>query len=96
MRAGQSALCWREGGPHKRHSVNHGRETPLMVLIVIIGGLTAEVLEILRNPTTNPPDRVKSYSFKGSSGSFAKIFDGTEGAVSWDNILWINRTELRP
>jgi hypothetical protein len=51
-----------------------------------------QVLEILRNPTTNPPDRVKSYSFKGSGGSYAKIFDGTERTVSWDNILWMMRT----
>lgn len=55
-----------------------------------------QVLEILRNPTTNPPDRVKSYSFKGSGGAYAKIFDGTEKAVSWDNIVWINRTVLVP
>jgi hypothetical protein len=55
-----------------------------------------QVLEILRNPTTNPPDRVKSYSFKGSGGSFAKIFDGTEKIVSWDNIVWLNRTVSVP
>jgi hypothetical protein len=29
VRAGQSALCWREGGPHKGHSVNQGRENPV-------------------------------------------------------------------
>ena len=55
-----------------------------------------QVLEILRNPTTNPPDRVKKFSFKGSGGSYAKIFDGTERVVSWDNILWINRSVLLP
>jgi hypothetical protein len=55
-----------------------------------------QVLEILRNVTTNPPDKVKHYSFKGSGGSFAKIFDGTEKTVSWDNIVWINRTVLTP
>ena len=55
-----------------------------------------QVLEILRNATTNPPDRVKQYSFKGSGGSFAKLFDGTEKTVSWDNIIWISRTVLRP
>jgi len=55
-----------------------------------------QVLEILRNPTTNPPDRVKQYSFKGSGGSFAKIFDGTERTVSWDNIIWLNRTVSVP
>lgn len=51
-----------------------------------------QVLEILRNPTTNPPDRVKQYSFKGSGGSLAKLFDGTEKPVSWDNIVWMMRT----
>jgi hypothetical protein len=55
-----------------------------------------QVLEILRNPTTKPPDRVKKFSFKGSGGSYAKIFDGTEKVVSWDNILWINRSVLVP
>ncbi len=55
-----------------------------------------QVLEILRNPTTNPPDRVQHYSFKGSGGTFAKIFDGTEKTVSWDNIIWLNRTVSVP
>jgi hypothetical protein len=55
-----------------------------------------QVLDILKNVTTNPPDRVKSFSFKGSGGSFAKLFDGTEKVLSWDNILWINRSVLLP
>ena len=55
-----------------------------------------QVLEILRNVTTNPPDRVKEFSFKGSGGSYSKLFDGTERVVSWDNILWINRSVLLP
>ena len=55
-----------------------------------------QVLDILRNVTTNPPDRVKSFSFKGSGGSFAKLFDGTEKVLSWDNILWINRSVSLP
>ena len=55
-----------------------------------------QVLDILRNVTTNPPDRVKSFSFKGSGGSFAKLFDGTERVLSWDNILWINRSVMVP
>ena len=55
-----------------------------------------QVLEILRNVTTNPPDRVKQYSFKGSGGSFVKLFDGTEQTVSWDNILWMMRTVSVP
>lgn len=55
-----------------------------------------QVLEILRNPTTNPPDRVKAFSFKGSGGSYAKLFDGTEKPVSWDNIVWMNRSVSTP
>ena len=53
-------------------------------------------LEILRNPTTTPPDRVKTFSFKASGGSYAKLFDGTQKVVSWDNILWLNRSVLLP
>ncbi|MGE3508128.1 MAG: hypothetical protein AB7N65_04520 [Vicinamibacterales bacterium] len=55
-----------------------------------------QVLEILRNVTTTPPDKVKQYSLKGSGGSFAKIFDGTEKTVSWDNIVWIDRAISKP
>jgi hypothetical protein len=50
-----------------------------------------QVLDILRNATTNPPDRVKEFSFNASGGSWAKLFDGTEKVLSWDNILWIHR-----
>jgi hypothetical protein len=53
-------------------------------------------LDILRNATTNPPDRVKEFSLKGGGGSFARLFDGTEKVVSWDNIIWINRSVLLP
>jgi hypothetical protein len=55
-----------------------------------------QVLDILRNATTNPPDRVKDFSFKASGGSYAKLFDGTEKVLSWDNIVWINRSVLLP
>jgi hypothetical protein len=55
-----------------------------------------QVLDILRNTTTNPADRVKQYSFKAGGGSYAKLFDGTEKALSWDNILWLNRTVYLP
>jgi len=54
-----------------------------------------QVLDILRNPTTNPPDKVKEFSFKASGGSYAKLFDGTERPVSWDNVIWLNRTVLQ-
>lgn len=56
----------------------------------------AQSLDILRNATTNPPDRVRSFSFKGSGGSYAKLFDGTEKLLSWDHIVWIDRTVLAP
>jgi hypothetical protein len=55
-----------------------------------------QVLDILRNVTTVPPDRIKEFSFKGSGGSYAKLFDGTERLLSWDNILWVNRSVLLP
>jgi hypothetical protein len=55
-----------------------------------------QVLDILKNVTTNPPDRVKEFSFKGGGGSYAKLFDGTERPLSWDNVVWLNRTVLVP
>jgi hypothetical protein len=55
-----------------------------------------QVLDILRNVTTHPADRVKEFSFKAGGGSYAKLFDGTEKPLSWDNILWIQRTVLKP
>jgi hypothetical protein len=55
-----------------------------------------QVLDILRNVTTKPPDRVKSFSFKAGGGAFSKLFDGTEKMLSWDNVLWLNRTVLKP
>ena len=53
-----------------------------------------EQLDILRNVTTAPVDRVKAFSFKAGGGSFAKLFDGSEKVLSWDDILWIDRTVL--
>jgi hypothetical protein len=55
-----------------------------------------QVLDIMRNVTTNPPDRVKEFSFVASGGSYAKLFDGTHKPLSWDNILWLNRTVSLP
>jgi len=55
-----------------------------------------QVLDILRNVTTNPQDRVRSFSFTGSGGAYAALFDGTERVLSWDNILWLDREVLRP
>jgi len=51
-----------------------------------------QVLDILRNVTTNPPDRVKEFSLKTSGGSYAKLFAETPKVLSWDNIIWINRS----
>ena len=55
-----------------------------------------QVLDILRNATTNPPDHVKKFSFKGGGGTYARLFDGTERTLSWDNIVWVTRTVLQP
>lgn len=55
-----------------------------------------QVLDILRNATTNPPDRVKEFSFKAYGGRYVKLFDGSEKMLSWDNILWINRSVVLP
>ena len=55
-----------------------------------------QVLDILRNATVNPPDRVKEFSFKAGGGSYAKLFQGTPKLLSWDNILWINRSVMLP
>ena len=55
-----------------------------------------QVLDILRNVTTNPPDRVKAFSFTGGGGSYAALFDGTERVLSWDNIVWLDRSVMVP
>ena len=55
-----------------------------------------QVLDILKNVTTNPPDRVKDFEFQASGGSYAKLFDGSQKVLSWDNIVWLNRTVLLP
>ncbi len=55
-----------------------------------------QVLDILRNVTTNPPDRVREFSFSAGGGRYSALFDGTEQVLSWDNIIWVNRTVLAP
>jgi hypothetical protein len=55
-----------------------------------------QVLDIARNTSTNPPDRVKSFTYRAGGGSWAKIFDGTERVTSWDNIPWLHRTVSVP
>ena len=46
--------------------------------------------------TTAPPNQVREFTFKGAGGRIAKLFDGTEKILSWDNILWIYRSVLLP
>jgi hypothetical protein len=55
-----------------------------------------QVLDILRNVTTHPPDRVRKFSFKAGGGSYAKLLDGSEKLLSWDNVLWIQRSVSVP
>jgi hypothetical protein len=55
-----------------------------------------QVLDILRNTTTTPPDRVKEFTLKTFGGSYDKLFDKTVKVLSWDNILWINRSISNP
>ena len=55
-----------------------------------------QVLDITRNVTTSPPDRVKDFSFKASGGSYSKLFDDTMKVLSWDNIIWISRSVVLP
>jgi hypothetical protein len=55
-----------------------------------------QVLSVLRNTTTNPPDKVKEFSLKIGGGSWSRLFDGTQKLLSWDHILWINRSILKP
>ena len=55
-----------------------------------------QILDVVRNATTHPPDRVREFSFKAAGGGYAKLFDGTEKLLSWDNFVWVNRSILVP
>jgi hypothetical protein len=87
---------------YDRGVANHGQnpqratyvsaKTPSMSQIWV----QENVLDIMRNVTTNPTDKVKEYTFKAGGGSFAKLFDGTEKPLSWDNVLWLNRAVALP
>src|SRR6185437_14540683 len=55
-----------------------------------------QMLEILRNTTTNPPDKVKSFSLKIGGGSFEKFAPAAAKPLSWDNIVWLNRQIATP
>jgi hypothetical protein len=39
---------------------------------------------------------VKEFTLKTSGGSYTKLFDSTVKVLSWDNILWIDRSVSNP
>ena len=53
-------------------------------------------IDIMRNVTTNPPDRVKKFSYKAGGGKIAALFDGSERLVSWDSFPWYVRSVIAP
>jgi hypothetical protein len=57
---------------------------------------TDQAIDILRNPTTKPPDHVRKFSYKAGGGRIAPLFDGTEKVVSWDVFPWYIRTVSAP
>jgi hypothetical protein len=57
---------------------------------------TEQATDIARNATTNPPDRVKEFSYRATGGRIAALFDGSEKVLSWDSQPWYNRTVLAP
>ena len=57
---------------------------------------TEQGIDITRNVTTNPPDRVKEFSYTAGGGPIAALFDGTERVLSWDSFPWYNRTVVVP
>jgi hypothetical protein len=57
---------------------------------------TEQTTEITRNATTNPPDRVKEFSYRAGGGRIAALFDGTEKVLSWDSQPWYNRSIIAP
>ena len=68
---------------------------------LVIGGVTEDPTDApgpfgVYVLITTPSDRVREFSFTASGGSYAKLFDGPEKLLSWDNILWNNRSVLLP
>jgi hypothetical protein len=57
---------------------------------------TDQAIDIMRNPTTTPPDHVRKFSYKAGGGKIAPLFDGTEKVVSWDSFPWYIRTVSEP
>ena len=57
---------------------------------------TDQAIDIMRNPTTNPPDHIRKFAYKAGGGKIAALFDGTEKVVSWDSFPWYIRTVSTP
>jgi hypothetical protein len=57
---------------------------------------TEQATDITRNATTNPPDRVKEFSYRATGGRIGALFDGNEKVLSWDSQPWYNRTVIAP
>ena len=57
---------------------------------------TDQAIDIMRNPTTKPPDHIRKFSYKAGGGRIASLFDGTEKVVSWDSFPWYIRTVSAP
>jgi hypothetical protein len=55
-----------------------------------------QVLDILRNVTTTPPDRVHEFLFTCVGGSFASVCDGSQKVLSWNVIQWTDRQIFQP
>jgi hypothetical protein len=57
---------------------------------------TDQAIDIMRNPTTMPPDHIRKFSYKAGGGKIAALFDGNEKVVSWDSFPWYIRTVSAP
>ena len=57
---------------------------------------TDQAIDIMRNPTTTPPDHIRKFSYKAGGGRIAALFDGAEKVVSWDSFPWYIRTVSAP
>ncbi|HEV7866078.1 MAG TPA: hypothetical protein VGO90_00245 [Chthoniobacteraceae bacterium] len=57
---------------------------------------TDQAIDIMRNPTTTPPDHIRKFSYKAGGGRIRTLFDGTEKVVSWDSFPWYIRTVSTP
>lgn len=57
---------------------------------------TDQGLDILRNVTTTPRDRVKEFSYAAVGGRLSALFDGKEKVLSWDSFPYYNRTIQAP